>query len=422
MPIVAKNSVEYMLKKQQLLDDYTAYAKMRTIYKKSADSIRDTGAPYFQNMVEPKTTLETYLDKSKTDENLLNLLMNNLGANVGQAKQFIQNLDDNMKETLLDKFAGFEKIFEENFVSPKLNSLKGAFEIFIKEGIYDKKIVTPSLKGITDWLGSLSQSYLKFVSETITTANNKSGRVAVDAPADVNSVFEQVGIFVRKYNSDVIGYSALYNLLERAGFPTATLPKPTTTAEQGDTPSPNISTPISRVVFETPAPDEPPNASAMALSDGLANYDEVGMAEVLTRLKKKELEGIARRYNTRLSGFTNQIALPPKIMSKIYNASKEVLIPELMKRKYDPIKGDFLVFQEHMTPFKKLGEPFIRAALSPRPPSAKKQLFSRDNDLDAALPAEEPKTTGETKAAEQTQGAGMCYRGKGIGMGVVFTR
>jgi len=64
MPIVAKNSAEYLLKKQQLLKDYEDYAKMRKTYKKSADSIRESGTPFFQSMQEPKTTLETYLDKS----------------------------------------------------------------------------------------------------------------------------------------------------------------------------------------------------------------------------------------------------------------------------------------------------------------------------------------------------------------------
>lgn len=413
MPIVAKNSVEYMLKKQQLLDDYDDYAKMRSIYKKSADSIRDNGTPFFQNMVEPKTTLEAYLDKSKTDQNLLTLLMNNLGANVGQAKQFIQHLDDSMKETLLDKFAGFEKIFEENFVSPKLNSLKGAFEIFIKEGIYDKKIINPSVEVITDWLDSLSQFNREFASNIITSANNKSGRIVIDAPTDANSILDQVRIYVRKFNSDVIGYSALYNLLERAGFPTTNLPKPTTTAEKGDTPSPNINTPITRIVPNTP--DDVPFAPAMPMESVIAKYDEDRMTDLLDdNYKRTQLQIIARRYNVLLSGKSNQVDYPPKIKSVVYSKGyKDDIVRELVKRKYDPsvgANGEFLVFQQtKLPPFEKLGEAMRTASQSPTRIARKMPNFSQLN-----LP--------DPLGAEEVKGDGMCYRGKGIGMGIVFTK
>lgn len=407
MPIVAKNPVEYMLKKQAMLDDYAAYAKMRDIYKKSADSIRDNGTPFFQSMAEPKTTLESYLDKSKADENLLTLLMNNLGANVGQAKQFIQHLDDNMKETLLDRFGGFEKIFEENFVSPKLNSLKGAFEIFIKEGIYDKKVITPSIQVITDWLNSLSQSNLKFASSIISNANDKSGRIVVDnVPTDVGGVLQQVGIFVRKFDSDVIGYSALYNLLERSGFPTTNLPRPTTTAEKGDTPSNNISTPITRLVAD---------ATAMPMANVIPpakSYDEVRMAVVLDdHYKRSELIVVARRYNVLLAGKSNQVDYPPKI--KYSKGSKDAIIQELVKRKYDPDSGSlgkFLVFQ--------LGQAMRSAS-----DSLSQQKSPNVSDLPDPLGAEEVKGEEDDDQIMRADGVGKgIYRGKGIGMGIVFTR
>tara|TARA_R100000951_G_scaffold111855_2_gene111361 strand:- start:771 stop:2030 length:1260 start_codon:yes stop_codon:yes gene_type:complete len=419
MPIVAKNPVEYMLKKQAMLDDYAAYAKMRDIYKKSADSIRDNGTPFFQSMAEPKTTLESYLDKSRADENLLTLLMNNLGANVGQAKQFIQHLDDNMKETLLDRFGGFEKIFEENFVSPKLNSLKGAFEIFIKEGIYDKKVINPSVQVITDWLGSLSQSNLKFASSIISNANDKSGRIVVDdVPTDVDGVLEQVGIFVRKFDSDIIGYSALYNLLERSGFPTTNLPRPTATAEKGDTPSNNISTPITRLVADA---DAVPTAPAMPVADVIPpskSYDEARMVDVLDdTFKRSEVGVIARRYNVLLAGKSNQVDYPPKIKSVIYSkGSKDEIIRELVKRKYDPdsgASGEFLVFQINTPPFAKLGQAMRSASASDMPSEEKSPNVS---DLpDPIMGVEEVKGEGVYR------GNGI-YRGKGIGMGVVFTK
>ena len=421
MPIVAKNSVEYMLKKQAILDDYAAYAKMRDIYKKSAASIRESGTPFFQSMAEPKTTLESYLDKSKADENLLTLLMNNMGANVGQAKQFIQHLDDNMKETLLDRFAGFEKIFDENFVSPKLNSLKGAFEIFIKEGIYDKKVINPSVKVITDWLGSLSQSNLKFASSIISNANDKSGRIVVDdVPTDVDGVLEQVGIFVRKFDSDIIGYSALYNLLERSGFPTTNLPKPTTTAEKGDTPSNNISTPVTRLVADATATPVVPMADVV---EPVKSYKEARMIDVLDdTFKRSELSVIARRYNVLLAGKTNQVDYPPKIKSVIYSkGSKDQIILDLVKRKYDPdagSTGEFLVFQTNVPPFAKLGQE-MRSASSPKK-SPKKS--SNVSDLPDPLGAEEVKGEEEDEVTDVVYMGNGIYRGKGIGMGVVFTK
>jgi len=365
MPIVAKNSAEYLLKKQQLLKDYEDYAKMRKTYKKSADSIRESGTPFFQSMQEPKTTLETYLDKSKNDDTLFTLLVSNLGAQSGQAKQFIQGLDDNMKINLLDRFPIFEKLFNKNFVTPKLNSLLGAFELFIKEGLYDKKIKNPSSDNITSWLNSLAPDVIQFVSNIVTNANNKfiPGRLTTTAPRDVNSVLGQIAKYVNNFNNDTIGYSSLYNLLERSGLPPVNLPRPRTTEETSDTPSQLLSTPISRIVAP-PAPAPPAPAPAPAPAPGLPSiaslkaqaaklaqpYDESAVRIQLQRLSKDALKDNLLQYNTELSLKQNRSDFPdkydPSVLADRRKGKYPNLMSALLKRKFDPDTNEFLVFSE----------------------------------------------------------------------------
>ena len=375
MPIVAKNSAEYLLKKQQLLKDYEDYAKMRKTYKKSADSIRESGTPFFQSMQEPKTTLETYLDKSKNDDTLFTLLVSNLGAQSGQAKQFIQGLDDNMKVNLLDRFPIFEKLFNKNFVTPKLNSLLGAFELFIKEGLYDKKIKNPSSDNITSWLNSLAPDVIQFVSNIVTNANNKfiPGRLTATAPRDVNSVLGQIAKYVNNFNNDTIGYSSLYNLLERSGLPPVNLPRPRTTEETSDTPSQLLSTPISRIVAPPPPAPVPAPVPAPPLPDpGLSSiaslkaqaaklpqpYDEEEVRRKLKRVSNEVLIEHLIKYNRDFDEYARRIGKSPetegipskqpfKITSKgeIDGRTKPKL-SSLIKRKFDPDTGEFLVFSE----------------------------------------------------------------------------
>lgn len=369
MPIVAKNSAEYLLKKQQLLKDYDDYAKMRKTYKKSADSIRESGTPFFQSMQEPKTTLETYLDKSKNDDTLFTLLVSNLGAQSGQAKQFIQGLDDNMKINLLERFPIFEKLFNKNFVTPKLNSLIGAFELFIKEGLYDKKIKNPSSDNISSWLNSLAPDVIQFVSNIVTNANNKfvPSRMTATAPRDVNSVLGQISKYVNNFNNDTLGYSSLYNLLERSGLPPVNLPRPRTTEETSDTPSQLLSTPISRIVAppppaSAPAPPAPGLSSIASLKAQAAKlaqpYDESVVEAKLKRVSKDVLIENLIKYNEEFDKYARRIGkspetegIPSRYPFKVTSRGQidkriKPKISTLLKRKFDPDTGEFLVFSE----------------------------------------------------------------------------
>ena len=365
MPIVAKNSAEYLLKKQQLLKDYEDYAKMRKTYKKSADSIRESGTPFFQSMDEPKTTLETYLDKSKVDENLLTLLVSNLGAQSGQAKQFIQGLDDNMKVNLLERFPVFEKLFNKNFVTPKLISLIGAFELFIKEGLYDKKIKNPSVENISSWLNSLAPDIIQLVSNIVTNANNKfvPSRMTATAPSDVNSVLGQISKYVNNFKNDTLGFSSLYNLLERSGLPPVNLPRPRTTEETSETPSQLLSTPISRLVAPPPPSSSPRPQRPPPPPPSIAKfYDEDVVEAKLKDVKRDALVKHLIKYNDedfnkyamRIGGSPETEGIPPKYQFPLTSSGKpdaragtqSELIKALVERKFDPATQTFLVFSE----------------------------------------------------------------------------
>lgn len=386
MPIVAKNSAEYLLKRQQLLNDYADYAKMRKTYKKSADSIRETGTPFFQSMDEPKTTLESYLDRSKIDENLLSLLVANLGAQSGQAKQFIQSLDDNMKVNLLDRFPTFEKIFSKNFVTPKLISLIGAFELFIKEGLYDKKIKNPSTDNISSWLNSLAPDIIQFVSNIVTNTNNKfvPSRMTTTAPRDVNSVLAQITKYVNNFNNDTLGYSSLYNLLERSGLPPANLPRPKTTEESSETPSQLLSTPISRVVASAPPVSAPaPPASEPTIAK---TYDEEEAKLKLKLYSKDTLKDFLRQYNVELASQTNPFIYPDKYDPAVLADRRKGIYPNLIKaltkRKFDPDEKIFLIFSEGG--LRRSADP--RSASEPEEGKSKELGDTGDLDLPPSVP------------------------------------
>ena len=109
MVIVAKDNAEYLLKREKLLKDYDNYAKTRDLYSKTKINYKETGMPLFPVIDEPKTSLEQLVDKSKTDENLVRLLQNELGTNIGEAKIFVQSLSDDLKLKLyLTKITRFQ--------------------------------------------------------------------------------------------------------------------------------------------------------------------------------------------------------------------------------------------------------------------------------------------------------------------------
>ena len=393
MPIVAKNSAEYLLKRQQLLNDYADYAKMRKTYKKSADSIRETGTPFFQSMDEPKTTLESYLDKSKIDENLLNLLVANLGAQSGQAKQFIQGLDDNMKVNLLDRFPTFEKIFSKNFITPKLISLIGAFEIFIKEGLYDKKIKNPSAVDVSSWLNSLAPDVIQLVSNIVTNANNKfvPSRMTKTAPRDVNSVLREIAKYVTNFKNDTLGFSSLYNLLERSGLPPTNLPRPKTTDESADTPSQLLSTPISRILTSAPptplAPTAPTPAPTIAKT-----YDEEEAKQTLKLFSKDVLKDYLRQYNIELSQQPDPLMYLDKYDPSVLSDRRKGIYPNLIraltKRKFDPATKKFLIFSEGGSRSKSVDPVDPRSAAEPE--EGKSKELGDPGDLDLPLPPSVP--------------------------------
>jgi hypothetical protein len=343
MVIVAKDNAEYLLKREKLLKDYDDFAKSRELYNKTKINYKETGMPLFPVIDEPKSSLEQFVDKSKTDENLVRLLQNELGTNIGEAKIFVQSLSDDLKLNLLERFAAFKTIFEKNYTISNSQSLSGAFEIFLKKTLYDSKVVAPSRESIKSYLESLSQENLKRIGEIVNNANIQSGLggrkvLRENTPPNVTNVEKVILFFIQNHKTDLIGFSSLYTLLEKSGFKA---PKPSFTSESAETPSNVITTPINvsippqvergEVVSSTPLP---PMAS-------VSPYNEDEQREKLNRFTVTKLREFLQAYNNQVTKSNiDPTTIPAKFktnyMKQIVNdETKPTFIANLLKRKYD---------------------------------------------------------------------------------------
>ena len=219
MPIVAKDRAEYELKRQRLLDDYAALAKQREIYKKSVQHYKDVGTPLFQPDDEPKTSTEQLLDKSRVDVNLERLLVKDLDSNSGQAKIFIQSMDEDIKSNILDKFPAFQKAFNSNFTVASATNLKATLDLFLKGEIEKAKDVdVPTIQIIQDYIATLSPTKRGAFAVSLTAANSPF-LTRAEATRRFNegdgNLVREIRKFVKQYPSELVGYTALYRLGER---------------------------------------------------------------------------------------------------------------------------------------------------------------------------------------------------------------
>ena len=344
MVIVAKDNAEYLLKRERLLKDYDDLAKVRDLYNKTKINYKETGMPLFPVIDDPPSSLEQLVDKSKTDENLVTLIQNELDTNIGQAKIFVQSLSDDLKINLLERFAAFKTIFNKNYTISNSQSLSGAFEIFLKKTLYDSKVVAPSRDSIKTYLESLSQESLNRVGEIVNNANIQSGLggrkvLRENTPTNVKNVEKVILFFIQSHKTDLIGFSSLYTLLEKYGFKP---PKPSFTSENAETPSNVITTPINvsippqvergTVVSSTPLP---PLAS-------VSPYDKDEQRSKLDRLTVTKLRGILQSYNTQVNKSNiDTTSIPLKFKTNFMTQSakskeaRDTFITNLLKRKYD---------------------------------------------------------------------------------------
>ena len=349
MVIVAKDNAEYLLKREKLLKDYDNYAKTRDLYSKTKINYKETGMPLFPVIDEPKTSLEQLVDKSKTDENLVRLLQNELGTNIGEAKIFVQSLSDDLKLNLLERFAAFKTIFDKNYTISNSQSLSGAFEIFLKKTLYDSKVVAPSRESIKSYLETLSQENLKRIGDIVNNANIQAGlggrKVLRDnTPTNVKNVEKVILFFIQNHKTDLIGFSSLYTLLEKSGFKA---PKPSFTGESAETPSNVITTPINVSIPPQVERGEVVSSVPLPPMADVSPYDEDEQKEKLNRLTITKLREFLQSYNNQVNKTNVSLtSVPPKFKVSYMkqpadDETKQTFISNLLKRKYDVDSNSF---------------------------------------------------------------------------------
>ena len=160
MPFVGKDLKTLEFQKQRQLNELEQKSKNRDYYEKNKKHQKNFGSSLIRGRRQ-KSTLEQYLDKSKIDENIENYLVKQLGANPGQAKVFIQGLDDTLKEYLLERLPAFKKVFNDNFIVASSINLKSAFELFNREQLDKMKDLNmPSLSDLDVFLSELTRPRL----------------------------------------------------------------------------------------------------------------------------------------------------------------------------------------------------------------------------------------------------------------------
>ena len=415
MVIVAKDNAEYLLKREKLLKDYDDFAKVRELYEKTKINYKETGMPLFPVIEEPPSSLEQLVDKSKTDENLVRLLQNELDTNIGQAKIFVQSLSNDLKINLLERFAAFKTIFEKNYTISNSQSLSGAFEIFLKKTLYDSKVVAPSRESIKSYLESLSQENLKRIGEIVNNANRQSGLggrkvLRENTPTNVINVEKVILFFIRRHKTDLIGFSSLYTLLEKSGFKP---PKPSFTNESAETPSNVITTPINVSIPPQVERGEVVSATPLPPMASVSPYDEGEQREKLNRLTVTKLREFLQAYNSQVNKSNIEpTSVPPKFKTNymkqiVNNETKSTFIANLLKRKYDVSSKTFGV----------LGQIPEVATIMEGVEETKGE--ERAEETKGEIP--EPSPLVRAPSDIQSSGEGL-FRVRGRGMGVMFLR
>ena len=357
MPIVARNRAEYELKRQRMLDDYAKFAEQRSLYKKSKEAYAETGGPLYQPE-EAKSTLESVLDKTRLDENLVRLLVRELNAGVGQVKTFLASLDDTLKEHLLERSPAFIKIFEQNFTIATAQTLKATLDLFQKSEIERQKdIDMPTFPVIKTYLEGLNEMRLTLIRDAVFKALNKFAPQKVPPVIrgrDVFNVLNYIRLYVQSFDSEVQGYSALYALVKKEGFDD--FPRPKMAEERRGTPSPFIQVPVQEQVAAE-ARAEPMNVAGRLK----ATYSTT------------QLKAIADKYNQVYATHPNPALLPPRIGARS-KRNKTALAEAIAERNYNIISQSFDIpgGAEPVEEAKaaELGEEEYEDELPPLPPTA----------------------------------------------------
>ena len=342
MPFIGKNKTTLELQKARRLQELQQKIKNQAFTAKARAHSRDTGTSLIQP--KEKTGIENLLDKGKIDENLKNLITKDLGASPSQINPFIQNLDDVLKEFLLDRFNGFKKVFNDNYTIPSTRNLNSAFEIFNRLEVEKQKdIDVPTPNMIRDYLLTINENKLRELGvkiidqlEKFSPARKQQFLTAFsNAPtleAKVDLLAPIVRDYVGKAKTELDGFMALGVIFNQLGLRDA--PKPKLATPAPGVPAPFINPPIPQA---PPAPQTP---------QGGPKIMGVGRFKELAKLNVGDLRGLANDYTT----FRENLAFGIKNVSypkikKINSKTKEQLIDALILRGYDPRTGSFDIDQ-----------------------------------------------------------------------------
>lgn len=328
MPFVGKDLKTLEFQKQRQLDELEQKSKNRIYYKKNKQHTKDTGSSLIAGK-QSKTTLEQFLDASKVDRNIEDYLIKELGTNPGQAKVFIQSLDDTLKKFLLDRLPAFKKVFNDNFTISSATNLKSAFELFNRQQLEKiKDMDVPTRSDLNDYLENLfignvyilGLSVFQAQQQKVRRASPNVSMLAYDqevARIERNSATEEendeglrryvsgiIIAYIRTFENPLDGWMASYQIAKSLGL--RDFPKPELEVLREGIPTSTINPPISSIEFETPRSSTFYETPRSSITESIQEEEKIEpqlseegrrlLDDARRRARERELEGSG--YNT----------------------------------------------------------------------------------------------------------------------------
>lgn len=360
MPFVGKDLKTLELQRQRHLDELNQKSKNRIYFKKNKQHTKDTGSSLIAGP-DKKTTLQDYLDKSKTDENIEKYIVKELGGNPGESKVFIQGLDDTLKDFLLERLPAFKKVFNDNFTVASATNLKSAFELFNRQQLEKiKDIDVPTMTDITDYLENLSDDVLlrfgieihkaRFMKERLRSPDINLYTDTFNAtPNKVRIVSADVRDYVSLFPNELDGYFSVYRIAESVGL--RDFPRPKLEVNKPGIPTSTITPPIPTYFNPVGIPTLP---TLPALPGKPEKIVGVKRYKDLQDLDKDDLISLMRNefkafYQAQkddpaiLGGLKKKQKFPmtPISIKDLKAMSKSQIIYELLARGYNPKTNKF---------------------------------------------------------------------------------
>ena len=277
MPFVGKDLKTLELQRQRHLNELDQKSKNRDDYEKNKKHTKNFGYSLIKGK-RNKTTLEQFLDAAKIDKNIEDFLIKELGANPGQAKVFIQGLDDTLKGFLVERLPAYRKVFNDNFTVATAINLKSAFELFNREQLEKMQDLNlPTRSDLNDYLEDLytirvqelglsiyqaQQEKVRRISpqDAMRDFDNEIQRIIDNAPSDEDAE-EQInryvsGIiiaYIRTFENPLDGWMASYRIAKSIGL--TDFPKPILKTLRFGAPTSTINTPISSMYLGSMSED-----------------------------------------------------------------------------------------------------------------------------------------------------------------------